>query len=500
MHTDADTDNRPLRVLVVEDDEDDYIITRDLLSEIDSRRIDPDRAATFDAALERIAANQYDVYLLDYRLGARDGLELMSEAIAIGCTAPMILLTGQADHEVDLEAMKAGATDYLVKGQIDAALLERSIRYAIERKQAEDALQKAHNELEMRVRQRTAELSHANAALNTEITEHKRAKERISHLIRQNELILNSAGEGIFGLDQEGKFTFVNTAAAKMIGWEAHKVVGQRQHDIVPFSKSDGSACPWEDSAIGATLKDGKECRVNDGVLCGKDGSNFPVEYTSAPMRDEWGELVGAVVVFRDITERRAVDRMKDEFVSLVSHELRTPLTSIRGSLLDIERMESGIATMEKTSCDVAELMTQAAEVMQDMAQKAGVALTVGAVEVRLWADPDRIIQTLTNLLSNAIKFSPSGGTVRMTNQRQGHSVLIQVSDEGRGIPSDKLEHVFERFQQVDGSDSRQKGGTGLGLAICRSIVQQHGGHIWADSGLKNGTTFSVALPTLLDQ
>ena len=110
-------------------------------------------------------------------------------------------------------------------------------------------------------------------------------------------------------------------------------------------------------------------------------------------------------------------------------------------------------------------------------------------------ADPDRTIQVLTNLLSNAIKFSVEDGTVWVTSQRQGDVVLFQVADQGRGIPQDKLETVFERFQQVDASDARDKGGTGLGLAICRSIVQQQGGRIWAESTLGTGSTFSFTLP-----
>ena len=136
-------DDRPLRVLVVGDDEDDYVITRELLSQIAGRRFDLDRAASYEAALETMGRRRHDVYLLDYRLGERDGLQLLKEAIAGGCKAPIVLLTGQGDRRVDVEAMKAGATDYLVKGQIDAAVLERSIRYAVERKRLEEQLLQA---------------------------------------------------------------------------------------------------------------------------------------------------------------------------------------------------------------------------------------------------------------------------------------------------------------------------------------------------------------------
>ena len=136
-------DKQQWSILLVDDDEDDYVMTRDLLAEIEGGRFRLDWVATYTAALEMIGRQQHDVYLLDYRLGAHNGLGLLREAVAHGCQAPMILLTGQGDRAVDLEAMKAGAADYLVKGQIDAPLLERAIRYAIERKRTEEALQES---------------------------------------------------------------------------------------------------------------------------------------------------------------------------------------------------------------------------------------------------------------------------------------------------------------------------------------------------------------------
>jgi signal transduction histidine kinase len=140
--------------------------------------------------------------------------------------------------------------------------------------------------------------------------------------------------------------------------------------------------------------------------------------------------------------------------------------------------------------------MSEAVAVMQAMADKAGVALSMVPCEAPLWADEDRIIQTLTNLLSNAIKFSPAGATVQLTAERQETCILFQIRDQGRGIPPDKLDLIFSRFQQVDASDARQKGGTGLGLAICRGIVRQHGGRIWAESVPGVGSTFSFTLQT----
>ena len=166
MRPGTDAGSRTVRVLVVDDDEDDYLIARQLLSDIDGQKFDLVWGSTYDAGLEAIASDQHDVCVLDYRLGERDGLELLREAPAGGARGPMILMTGLMDHDIDVDAMSAGAMDYLVKGRIDSALLERSIRYAIKGKQAEEALRDANDNLESRVRERTTDLEEANEQLH----------------------------------------------------------------------------------------------------------------------------------------------------------------------------------------------------------------------------------------------------------------------------------------------------------------------------------------------
>lgn len=237
------------------------------------------------------------------------------------------------------------------------------------------------------------------------------------------------------------------------------------------------------------------------------------------------------VGVAQDVTEQHAVERLKDEFISVVSHELRTPLTAIRGSLglletghlgelapkgkemlqvaarnsdrlvrlindiLDVERMASGATVLQPRACTPDDLMPQAVEAMGAMAQKAGVSLVVEPCDVAFYGDADRLLQVLTNLIHNAVKFSSSGSTVRIGAVAVDGEVRFHVADAGRGIPPEFLERIFERFGQVDASDSRTEGGTGLGLTICRSILHLHGGRIWATSVLGVGSTFYVALP-----
>jgi signal transduction histidine kinase len=180
----------PAKVLLVEDDEDDFLLVRDLFDELPFGSYTLDRVATFDDAV-RVAANcHHDVYLVDYRLGAHTGIELVQHALASGCKAPLIMLTGQHEREIDLLAMQAGAVDFLLKDGLDAASLERSMRYALAQKRFEDAICRANQQLELRVHQRTAELNSLNEALHAEIAERKRAEQSLRDADRRKDEFL----------------------------------------------------------------------------------------------------------------------------------------------------------------------------------------------------------------------------------------------------------------------------------------------------------------------
>ena len=396
-----------------------------------------------------------------------------------------------------------------------------------------------------------------------DITEQIRAEQQLRDLSRQSNSVLESVGDGIYGLDRRGNVTIINPAAAEMLGYRPEELVGRNIHEIAHHSHADGTPYRMEDCPITKTLHDLKTCRVANEVFWRKDGTAFPVEYVARPQievrSDELKEIagmrslhadlqqanelemperaVGVVVAFSDISERYALDRMKDEFISTVSHELRTPLTSLQAALglivggtlrarpekerqmleiavgnaerlsrlvndfLELERIGSGKAELHSVLCSVDELMRRATALLQASASKANIQFTFDADGVVAWADPDRILQTLTNLISNAIKFSPHSEEAPTLIHLRAHGVSvdevqIEVQDHGRGIPAEKLQQIFERFQQVDASDSRARGGTGLGLAICRSIVHQHGGRIWATSTPGEGSTFHFTLPS----
>ena len=235
----------------------------------------------------------------------------------------------------------------------------------------------------------------------------------------------------------------------------------------------------------------------------------------------------GIVVAFTDVTERRRLDRMKDEFISTVSHELRTPLTSLRAALglvasgalakrpekipqmldialgncdrlvrlvndiVDFERIGSGTLPLHPSEWNAIDLLRRAMDAERASATRAGLTFRIDAQPVDVWVDGDRILQVMGNLIRNAIKFSEKGGEIRLAARTSGEKeVTFEVQDQGAGIPAEKLDMIFDRFQQADASDSRLQGGTGLGLALCRGIINQHGGRIWAKSNPGSGSTF----------
>jgi two-component system, OmpR family, sensor histidine kinase VicK len=359
-----------------------------------------------------------------------------------------------------------------------------------------------------------------------DITEQTHAEEELNALTRQHQSILDSVGDGIWGMDMEGKLTFINRSAAAMLGYSPQELLGKEMHALIHHSRADGTPYPVEECPIMGTAKRETPLHVDDDVFWRKDGQSLPVEYVACPLVAN-GHVDGIVVAFADVTERRRLNRMKDEFIATVSHELRTPLTSLRAALglvasgalekrpekipqmldialgncdrlvrlvndiVDFERIGSGSLPLHRAEWNAIDLLRRAMDPERSTAARAGLTFRIDAQPVDVWVDGDRILQVLGNLIRNAIKFSEKGGEIRLAARATGEKeVTFEVQDQGAGIPPEKLELIFDRFQQADASDSRLRGGTGLGLALCRGIVNQHGGRIWVTSNPGSGSTF----------
>ncbi|AGY59132.1 PAS domain-containing sensor histidine kinase [Gloeobacter kilaueensis] len=346
------------------------------------------------------------------------------------------------------------------------------------------------------------------------------------------EVALGAIADAIVWTDKDCHIQWCNAAFDRLVNCEHILVLGEKLNHLLPlWQAGQAVACSaYPDARILAGRYEGGEYELQRG------GCALALEISGSCVEMANGER-SAVLVIRDMTPARRLEaerrRLENELISLVSHELRTPLTSLLGALdllgtgqlgsltprgrqvlaiavtnterlarlvndiLDLERLQANQFTIQKVRCSAARLLVQAAEALQAQAEQNEIALVVESCEAEVLADPDRILQALINLLNNAIKFSPPKGTIRLAAHVQSDHLQIQVQDQGRGIPAEKLRLIFERFQQVDASDSRQKGGSGLGLAICRDIVERHGGRIWVESVPGAGSTFYLTLPLL---
>ena len=335
--------------------------------------------------------------------------------------------------------------------------------------------------------------------------------------------LLEAAPDTMVAVNQAGEIVLMNLQAEKEFGFRRDELLGQNIKRIIPERVAERlighGPRPYLPLQIGTETE-----------LTGrrKDGGEFPIEITLGPL-----ESVERILVIRDISARRKIERLKDEFVATVSHELRTPLTSIAGSLgllagqwasklpesaarlltiahtnsqrlarllndiLDIEKLESGHVVFNLEKVPVRSLVEHTMEDNRGFAASYGVdvRLDAASANVDVNTDPDRLAQVITNLLSNAIKFSPTDGEVLVAVAKNANIVRISVRDHGSGIPDDFKLHIFEKFAQADATNARQKGGTGLGLSIVKQIVERLGGKVGFEDAPGGGTIFYVDLP-----
>ena len=487
-------DNAPVKVLLVDDDEDDYILTRDWLSEIQGARVSLEWVASYDAAMDAIAHNQHDVYLLDYRLGERNGLELLREAVASGCSSPIILLTGQGDHEIDVEAMKAGAADYLEKSQLGAPMLERSIRYAIERKRAEQK-------------------------------------------IREQAALLDVATDAILVRDLENQILFWNKGAERLYGWKALDALGKNASDL------------WNQENL-PEFKEAQNTLANIGSWQGelhqvtKSGKEIIVESRWTLVRDFEEKPKSILVVNTDITQKKQLEaqflraqRMESigTLASGIAHDLNNVLAPIlmTAQLLEtqfdvprskrllpilVTNAKRGAALVkqvlsfarglegERTIVQVKHLILEIKHIATETFPKSIEIYT--DIPQYLWTvsgDATQLHQVLMNLCVNARDAMPQGGTLSISAENLfidenyarmnldatvGPYIVITVADTGTGIPPEILDRIFEPF-----FTTKELGkGTGLGLSTVVGIIKSHGGFVNVYSEVGRGTQFKVYL------
>jgi two-component system sensor histidine kinase/response regulator len=375
----------------------------------------------------------------------------------------------------------------------------------------------------------------------------KAAEEETARLSNSLRLLLESAGEGIYGIDAEGRCTFMNGAAAHALGVDVTEALGQILHPQFHHTRADGSHYAPAEGPIYSVLRGDGSSRVESEVMSRADGSSFPAEYSAFPVLDG-GVVTGAVITFNDITERKQIEsdlaavsaqaseasRLKSEFLANMSHEIRTPMNGVIGmtgllldtrldaeqreyantisisadslltiinDILDFSKMEAGKMEIESIDFDLRLVVEDAAHLVAARAAEKNLELAVMVdpeTSVMVRGDPGRIRQVLVNMLGNAIKFTEAGEVVlraRMLEDHGGTAVVrFEVADTGIGIEPDQQLRLFESFTQADASTTRRFGGTGLGLAICKQLVERMGGEVGVQSEPGRGSTFWFTL------
>jgi len=468
-------------------------------------------ASNGEEAIQKAIETKPDLALLDIRLhGETDGI-VVAERIRDRLRIPVVYLTAYADEEMLRRAKPTEPFGYLVK-PFGERELHSTIEMALHRHAMERRLQESEQWLQT---------------------------------------TLMSIGDGVIAVGVDERVRSINQVAAKLTGWPEEEAVGRPIAEVFNILNEDRT--PVEEMPVTKAIRDGVFTGNVSFILITKAGLDIPVEDGAAPIRDENGQITGAVVVFRDIRERRRheeereqalareqalraeaelLSRLKDEFLATVSHELRTPLNLISGwtqhllnadpdtpsatraleairrnihtqtqivdDLLDVSAIIMGKLRLSIREVDADECMREALGTLRPAAEAKGIELEylLDPGPVFVSADPARLQQIAWNLLSNSIKFTNRGGRVGLRLRLDDGRVVISVSDTGCGIAPEFLPHVFDRFSQADGSISRAHGGLGLGLAIVRHLTELHGGVVEAESeGEGRGATFTVRLP-----
>ena len=383
--------------------------------------------------------------------------------------------------------------------------------------------------------------------LSREIHARRSAQEALAQTSARYRVTLESIGDAVIATDGSGRITFLNPVAERLTGWSLTDAAGRMLDDV--FVIVNQQTRESVESPVAKVLRLGTVVGLaNHTVLVRRDGTELPIDDSGAPIRDDEGRIVGVVLVFRDLSERYALegelleqtarlqdaDRRKDEFLAMLAHELRNPLAPLRtglelirrqpvspaiartteimarqvghmvrlvDDLLDVARVTQGKIELRQGPVTLSDLMRHAEEMMRSPLEAAGLGLDTDPdpADAMLEGDMTRLVQVLGNLLSNAAKFSSAGQRITLASGIEADEAVITVCDQGAGIDPEILPQLFELFFQGNQSLDRSQGGLGIGLTIARTIVQMHGGTIEAHSdGRGRGSRFSVRLPLWL--
>jgi PAS domain S-box-containing protein len=480
---------RPISVLVVDDDTDHVELVRRVLRRHNAA-LEVDHARDGDACLAALGRHAYSLVLLDYRLPRMTGIEVLERIRARGVQVPVMMATGQGDERVAVEAMKAGAVDYVIKTAGYFATLPTAVEKALR----QDALARENARLSEEARRQQARL-------------------------RQ---IYDSTSDGIVLLETDGRVVVANRQAGALLGLDAAEAAGRSLVELVAARDVDAVA-----RQLAAMLDQPGQPAEGDLAI----GPEPRVLHWVAQPTAAAGGEAGVTLTFHDVTQEREISRMKSEFVAFVAHQLRTPLSGIKwmlelgrqepeippavlsymddaalsadrliemvNDLLDVARLESGRFTIDAAEARIEDLTRDIVAQMDGQIAAHGHTVTVESAPdlPPVIVDRPLVRQVLTNLVSNAVKYTGTGGAIRIRASAIDEAVRWEIRDTGIGIPRDALARLGEKFFRADNAQMMDADGTGLGLYLVRLITRALGGTISWTSEEGAGTTFVLTLP-----
>ncbi|MFN8285706.1 MAG: ATP-binding protein [Chitinophagales bacterium] len=473
--------NGKIKILVVDDDRDDLFLTSSYLQEIDNYALEIETEINYKKAVERIQEDKHDLYIVDYLLGPHTGIELILTCVNAGVKKPFILLTGKGDRKIDIEATKAGAYDYLIKSEITAESLERSLRYSLQRYQA----YKAVAESEKRFRD-----------------------------------IFDKTTDIIFVLNSKAEFTNFNAAMTRILGYQLNDLLNKPITEL--FANSEYAV-----AFVNKMLNEGQSSN-EELVLNTKDGSQktFIASYIKIVTEDNHVEYQGILFDYTTIKKSVADELLREkteatnQLVRTLAHEIRNPLTNIDLSVSQIElelREESRFFTdiIKRNSKRINDLIRELMDLskpqinkfekldvralLQETISRAHDRIELKRIkifksfpekETYILADNSKMQIALLNIIINAIEaMETDGGVLQLAVNNEGSRVNISIADNGSGIDSESLSKLFQPYF------TGKKNGMGLGLANTHSVIKSHKGEIDVKSTFGQGTTFLIQLP-----
>ena len=376
--------------------------------------------------------------------------------------------------------------------------------------------------------------------------EKKRASFLAEHMTQEktrDEALLSSIADAVYAVDRERRIITWNEAAKLLTGFKSSEALGLRDYDLLDIRDTKGKKiCPGNECPIDEAWATNNPVRRDDIYMLDKDRKTIALNYNAAPIRDDRNVVTGAVVIFQDITRKKEVDRMRNEFISVASHEMRTPIAAIEGyislaqkigegqltgkvaeylkkahtsvifsanllkNLLLVSKIDEDAVPINPIIFDLNEALDEVVTALAPAAENKGLKIEfqgstissegrkVLSEPMKIRADKDRIKEVIANLIENAIKFTKEG-SVTGTISGDNNFITLCIEDTGVGIPEVEIPKLFKKFYRVDNTFTREVGGTGLGLYIARSVIEKFGGKIWAESQMGKGSKFCFTLP-----